>query len=118
MSREPMTIRVLATAAVSMTLIAGCMTRMPPASSPAARTPAGVPVILDTDIGTDVDDAGALAVLHALASRGEARILAVMSSNRNPWSGAAIDVISTCHRRGKGRESHRVAQGFAVNWNA
>ena len=26
-----------------------------------------VPIIFDTDIGTDVDDAGALAILHILA---------------------------------------------------
>ena len=34
-------------------------------------------VIFDTDPGGDVDDAGALAVLHALADRGEVKILAI-----------------------------------------
>jgi hypothetical protein len=34
-------------------------------------------VIFDTDVGGDVDDAGALAVLHALADRGEIDILAI-----------------------------------------
>ena len=34
-------------------------------------------VILDTDVGGDVDDAGALGMLHALADRGEIEILAV-----------------------------------------
>lgn len=34
-------------------------------------------VIFDTDPGGDVDDAGALAVLHALADRGEVKILAM-----------------------------------------
>jgi hypothetical protein len=34
-------------------------------------------VIFDTDVGGDVDDAGALAVLHALADRGEIEILAI-----------------------------------------
>ena len=34
-------------------------------------------VIFDTDVGGDVDDAGALAVLHALADRGEIELLAV-----------------------------------------
>ena len=118
MSRDLMTILTAAAVAMAMTLTGGCTAGRSTASPPEPQAPAGVPIILDTDIGTDVDDAGALAMLHALAGRGEARILAVMSSNRNPWSGAAIDVISTCHRRGKGRESHRVAQGFAVNWNA
>ena len=34
-------------------------------------------VIFDTDVGGDVDDAGALAVLHALADRGEIALLAM-----------------------------------------
>jgi hypothetical protein len=34
-------------------------------------------VIFDTDVGGDVDDAGALAVLHALADKGEIEILAM-----------------------------------------
>ena len=34
-------------------------------------------VIFDTDVGGDVDDAGALAVLHALADRGEIKLLAM-----------------------------------------
>ena len=45
------------------------------------KTKQPVPVILDTDIGPDYDDVGAMAVLHALADAGEARPLAVMSSN-------------------------------------
>ncbi len=56
-------------------------------------------IIFDTDIGTDVDDAGALAILHVLADRGEAEILATMSANRNRWSGPAIDVINTYYGR-------------------
>ena len=36
--------------------------------------PLPTPVILDTDIQGDVDDVGAVAVLHALAARGEAEI--------------------------------------------
>lgn len=36
-----------------------------------------VRVIFDTDVGGDIDDAGALAVLHALEDRGEIEILAI-----------------------------------------
>jgi hypothetical protein len=36
-----------------------------------ALTFAQVPVIFDTDMGNDIDDALALALLHALESRGE-----------------------------------------------
>ncbi|MBN2592946.1 MAG: nucleoside hydrolase [Sedimentisphaerales bacterium] len=58
-----------------------------------------VPIIFDTDIGTDVDDAGALAILHVMADRGEAKILATMSANQNRWSAPAIDVINTYYGR-------------------
>jgi len=54
-----------------------------------------VAVILDTDIGPDYDDVGALAVLHALADRGEVRPLAVISSNKNELTVPSIDVINT-----------------------
>jgi inosine-uridine nucleoside N-ribohydrolase len=59
-----------------------------------------VSIILDTDIGPDIDDVGALAVLHALADNGEARILGVMSCNPNQWTVPAIDVINTYFGRG------------------
>jgi hypothetical protein len=65
-----------------------------PAGEPSAST-ATVPIIFDTDIGTDVDDAGALAILHVLADRGEARILATISANGNRWCAPALDVINT-----------------------
>src|SRR5205085_11191369 len=38
---------------------------------------APVPVIFDTDMGNDIDDALALAMLHALQTKGEAKLLAV-----------------------------------------
>ena len=40
--------------------------------------PKAVPVIFDTDMDTDCDDAGALAVLHALMDLGEANIIGVI----------------------------------------
>jgi hypothetical protein len=39
---------------------------------------APVKVIFDTDTETDCDDAGAMAVLHSLADRGECEILATV----------------------------------------
>lgn len=53
-----------------------------------------VPIILDTDIGPDYDDVGAVAVLHALADKGEARPLAIMASNKNELVGPTIDVLN------------------------
>jgi len=74
-------------------LIAGC------SAGGHSNTRQAVPIIFDTDIGTDVDDAGALAILHVLADRGEAGILATMSANQNRWSAPAIDVINTYYGR-------------------
>ncbi len=73
-------------------LPAGCQN----AASSASGRPA---IIFDTDIGTDVDDAGALAILHIMADRGEARILATMSANSNRWCAAALDAINTYYGR-------------------
>ncbi|MBD3393100.1 MAG: nucleoside hydrolase [Chitinivibrionales bacterium] len=56
-------------------------------------------IILDTDFGGDVDDCGALAVLHALADNGECNILAVMLSVPDYLSGPAVDVVNTFYSR-------------------
>ena len=45
-----------------------------------------IPIILDTDMESDVDDAGALTMLHALADFGETEILGVMVCTKNPWN--------------------------------
>ena len=58
-----------------------------------------VPVIYDTDLGSDCDDAAALGVLHALADRGEAEILAVMSVTGRKHAPGAIDAINTYYGR-------------------
>lgn len=58
-------------------------------------------IIFDTDIGSDCDDAGALAILHHLADNGEARILGVMfSSGRNRYGVGVCDAINTYYHRG------------------
>lgn len=54
-----------------------------------------VSVILDTDLGPDYDDVGAIAVLHALADRGEVTPLAVVASNKNELVVPTIDVLNT-----------------------
>jgi hypothetical protein len=60
---------------------------------------AQVPVIFDTDMGNDIDDALALALLHALESRGECRIIAVSITKDNPWAAPFIDLVNTFYRR-------------------
>ena len=56
-------------------------------------------MILDTDMGSDVDDVGAVAVLHALANRGEAKILAMGVSIKNPWTPLCLDALNTYFHR-------------------
>src|ERR1035437_8151471 len=60
-----------------------------------------VPVIFDTDMGNDVDDALALAMLHALESRGECRLLGVTVTKDNPWAAVYVDLVNTFYGRGQ-----------------
>ncbi len=57
-------------------------------------------VIFETDMSTDVDDVGALAVLHALADNGEAEILAISFNEVHPNAANAICAINTWYNRG------------------
>jgi inosine-uridine nucleoside N-ribohydrolase len=59
-----------------------------------------VPLIFDTDIGNDVDDALALGVIHALQSRGECELLAVTITKDNPLCAAYVDAVNTFYGRG------------------
>jgi len=57
-------------------------------------------VIFDTDMGNDVDDALALAMLHAFASRGEVKLLAVTVSKDNPWAAEYVRLVNQYYGRG------------------
>lgn len=59
----------------------------------------GPRIIFDTDMMTDCDDAGAQAVLHALADRGECEIVATVVSSRDRWSAAVVDGINRWYGR-------------------
>lgn len=67
-------------------------------SSAPAREP--VKLIFDTDMGNDVDDAMALAVIHALQSRGECDLLAVTITRPDPLAGRFVDAVNTFYGRG------------------
>ena len=54
-----------------------------------------VPIILDTDICPDCDDAGAVALLHVLSSKGEATILGMGCCTSNPWGAPCLDALNT-----------------------
>ncbi|WP_455639580.1 nucleoside hydrolase [Parabacteroides sp.] len=58
-----------------------------------------VNLILDTDIGPDYDDVGAMALMHALADSGEVKILATLSSNHDELVVPCIEVLNTYFNR-------------------
>jgi hypothetical protein len=71
-----------------------------PSSEMTSANGGPVSVIFDTDFGPDVDDVGALAILHALADRGETEILGVMvSASGDPDGPRAVDVVNTYYGR-------------------
>jgi hypothetical protein len=60
---------------------------------------APVKIIFDTDVGNDVDDVLALAVLHAFESRGECELLAVTITKPDELAGPFVDAFNTFYRR-------------------
>ena len=56
-------------------------------------------VILDTDIGPDCDDAGAIAILNKLCDFGEARVLAMGNCTVHPEGACCIDAINWYYGR-------------------
>jgi purine nucleosidase len=58
-----------------------------------------VRVIFDTDMGNDVDDALALAMIHAFESRGEARLLAVTVTKDSRSAAPFVDLVNTFYGR-------------------
>lgn len=56
-------------------------------------------IILDTDIDTDCDDAGALAVLHSLQRRGDAAILGVICSVPHADCASCVWAINAAYGR-------------------
>jgi inosine-uridine nucleoside N-ribohydrolase len=58
-----------------------------------------VSIIFDTDIAPDYDDVGAMALLHAFADKGEAKILATISCNAFNTTAPTISVLNTYFKR-------------------
>lgn len=56
-------------------------------------------IIFDTDMGNDIDDALALAMLHAFESRHEANLIAVTVTKDNQWAAPYIDLVNTFYGR-------------------
>lgn len=59
-----------------------------------------VPIIFDTDMGSDCDDVGALALLHQYADQGKAKILGcIYSSGKVPYGAGVIEAINIYYGR-------------------
>ncbi|HNQ90812.1 MAG TPA: nucleoside hydrolase [Verrucomicrobiota bacterium] len=94
--------------------LSGCahLATAPPSQSPGLATPQSPPtvsarpnakpvrILFDTDLGSDCDDAGALAILHVYADRGLAEILGCLySSGKVPYGAGVLQAINTYYRR-------------------
>jgi pyrimidine-specific ribonucleoside hydrolase len=58
-----------------------------------------VNIIFDSDMGPDYDDVGAITILHALADKGEAKILATMASNKYEGIAAVLNIFNIYFKR-------------------
>lgn len=58
-----------------------------------------VPVIFDSDMGPDYDDVGAIALLHAFADSGHAKILATIASTTYEGVAALFSVLNTYFKK-------------------
>ncbi len=56
-------------------------------------------IIFDSDMGPDYDDVGAIAILHALADSGQAKILATIASTRYEPVAGVLNVFNTYFKR-------------------
>lgn len=78
----------------------GTVTVAPRPVTPEADGPAGLPlVIFDTDLGPDVDDALALAMLHGYQKRGVIEIAAVTLSRNSTVGARYADALNTFYNR-------------------
>ena len=68
------------------------------ASNASAKTEP-VRLILDTDIGNDIDDALALAMIHALENRAEVKLLAVTITKDNKYAAPFVSLVNTFYGR-------------------
>jgi len=76
-------------------LVAGMVWMAPPAAMAAEP----VRLILETDIGNDIDDTLALALIHALENRGEVELLAVTITKDNLYAAPFVSLMDTYYGR-------------------
>jgi hypothetical protein len=88
-----------------MVAVVGCLgwvTASVPVSAAAADAHPASPqrLIFDTDLGNDTDDVLALAMIHALQSRHECRLLAVTITSNDERAAPFADALNTFYGRG------------------
>jgi len=72
-------------------------------------------LIIDTDIGPDCDDAGALACAHSLQNQGLCKILAVTHCTSNPYGAGCVDAINRWYGRGDTPVGTLKSDGFLAD---
>src|SRR6476659_4034008 len=97
MIRSLQLMRIVAVSLVSA-LVCGANAEEPQPADKATKRP--IPLVFDTDIGDDIDDALALGMIHALVCRGECELLAVTVTKDQPMSAAFVDAVNTFYGRG------------------
>jgi len=80
--------------AIILLLLACCS-----ADISAQQFPKPVPIIFDSDMGPDYDDVGAITILHALADKGEAKILATIASTKYEGVAGVLNIFNTYFNR-------------------
>ena len=82
-------------------LIASAFAVLSSSCSNSAKTSSdAIPVILDTDMGNDVDDALALAMLNRYSDEGRIKMLGVMINKNDTASAECVDIINTYYGYG------------------
>ena len=97
---QTITSRCFGIISLLLTVLGACAHQ--PATVPLVKL--NVKVIFDTDMALDVDDVGALAMLHKMADAGECEILGVVVSESvhnydGQWTPPLVDVLNTYYGR-------------------
>src|SRR5687768_17904115 len=72
---------------------------LPAVSAQSQKNAWPISIIFDSDMGPDYDDVGAIAVLHAFADSGYAKILATVASTKYEGVAAVFNVFNTYFNR-------------------
>ena len=84
-----MIIRYAVISSLTIVFLAACELK------PGKSVDTSVKIIFDTDMGSDCDDVGALALLHQFADQGKVDILGcIYSSGRVPYGAGVVDAIN------------------------